>query len=85
RIEAHRATRAGAPVGVVFLDLDGFKQVNDAHGHAVGDAPIRLTASVGWTCGSDDVDELVRRADANMYRHKARLRTAPEGSDTPVA
>ena len=32
RIGAHRATQPSAPVGVVFLDLDGFKQVNDATG-----------------------------------------------------
>lgn len=32
--------RTGTRIGVVFLDLDGLKQVNDQHGHAAGDELI---------------------------------------------
>jgi diguanylate cyclase (GGDEF)-like protein len=44
--EAARAERLGTALSVVLADLDGFKDVNDAHGHAVGDAVLRAFAEV---------------------------------------
>jgi diguanylate cyclase (GGDEF)-like protein len=43
-VEAGRSRRTGRPITILILDIDGLKQVNDAYGHAAGDALIARAA-----------------------------------------
>jgi len=42
--ESARAARTGETIGVLLIDVDRFKSINDRHGHAAGDACLRAVA-----------------------------------------
>jgi len=86
-----QARRDGTRVAALALDLDHFKRLNDAFGHAAGDAVLRgVAAALGSTVRPPDVlartggEELVVLglvSDPTEARHLAeRLRLAVAGS-----
>jgi diguanylate cyclase (GGDEF)-like protein len=46
RRETKRASRSGRPLSLLFIDLDGFKSINDTHGHLFGSAALVEAAAV---------------------------------------
>ena len=76
------ARRYGAPASLVFLDLDGFKQINDRFGHAAGDTALRVVAErlvanvresdVAARLGGDEFALILVQADQATAQAKAQ-------------
>ena len=74
---------AGGPLCVAIVDINGFKQVNDEHGHLVGDELLKqFAAEIKFACRSTDVigrwggDEFIILLDCGMAEARAADRPA---------
>jgi diguanylate cyclase (GGDEF)-like protein/PAS domain S-box-containing protein len=90
-LSRHRTESRGAPIGIVLVDLDGFKEINDRHGHTVGD--VVLAAAAGrlaqvivppesaYRLGGDEFVVVVPtvNAQARIAAVAARIRNAVTG------
>lgn len=85
--ELSRQQRHGGSLGLVLLDLDRFKQINDVHGHLAGDAVLREAAkamrlisrpydAVGRLGGEEFVIVLPGCDRTNAVSHAERMRMA---------
>ena len=76
------ARRYGDPAGLVYFDIDNFKQVNDAHGHAAGDAALHHLAKlvlghvretdIAGRLGGDELGLILVRTDEADAKAKAQ-------------
>lgn len=57
--DVSQARRSGGHVGLLLLDLDGFKPVNDAYGHEAGDVVLK-TVAARWRAGVRETDTVAR-------------------------
>jgi cyclic di-GMP phosphodiesterase len=88
-----QATSREAPVALVLVDLDEFKEINDTKGHAVGDRVLVAVASVlesqartgeeVFRIGGDEFAVVVRGNADDAARAAERFRQAVESFDGP--
>ena len=71
-----RSTRS--PIGVVFADLDAFKEINDRHGHLIGDRALAAVASS--LTKSVRPDDLVARFGGDEFVVLCRTFGPPDGA-----
>lgn len=93
--EVQRTERYAHPFGVIMIDIDDFKQVNDQHGHQVGDAALvtianilqdhtRVTDVVGRWGGEEFLILCVETDMSGLLELAEKLRKAIECHDFPV-
>jgi diguanylate cyclase (GGDEF)-like protein len=90
-----QAGRSRTPLALLMLDVDGFKALNDAHGHEAGDAAlvalsgalegILREADIPARLGGDEFSVVLPATTAEGARHLAeRVRAAVEAARLPL-
>ncbi len=67
RRELTEHLEAGQPLAVLVVDLEGFRATNAEHGHAVGDAVLRIAAERLSACIRASAGDLVARIGADEF------------------
>jgi len=85
--EIERSKRYGTPFSVVMMDVDNFKQLNDEHGHLIGDRVLKSISNVvkaqmrgvdtAARYGGEEIAMILPRTDMlNAYNVGERIRSA---------
>jgi diguanylate cyclase (GGDEF)-like protein len=82
RFKLGEAIKEGKTIALAFIDLDGFKGVNDSFGHAVGDALIQKCAEAAATVS--DQCQLVARLGGDEFAILATGKSARENLENAV-
>ena len=82
--EFRRATRQGAPIALIMLDIDHFKRCNDTYGHDAGDVLLReLGVFLQRYCRGSDVACRYGGEEFVLTRKGERCMLPEFGSDIP--
>jgi len=79
RTAVARARRCQSRLGLLYVDVDDFKQVNDRHGHATGDALLREVAARLVECARQS--DTVARLGGDEFVLLLEDLQAPEDAD----